>query len=342
MHKESGDVILKKQEIIVIVFVLISLILFGFLYKKAPETYSGLGETVSLSPDDKQIVFPYFQDGASSLFIANVDGSNARQLTFAKSNESHIRPAFSHDGSQIAYLSFQDEEEEPKSELHLINADGTNERVLLEGGLVTEAIFSHDDQTIYFLKAGVYTNYSPITGKRPHEFDIYSIDVSGENMKQLTFRSEYDMSSLGVTADGKSLLVETFKDEQSVHLFSLEDPTHFETIRPDGNFGSDKAKDIYDATLSPTDEYIAFMAVSSKSSNSNLYEYELFLMDMRSKQVKQLTHLGSHIGNPAFFHTEEKLLAVQNTNWASRPEKYQLWVMNFEGIDLQKIEISIQ
>jgi dipeptidyl aminopeptidase/acylaminoacyl peptidase len=78
----------------------------------------------ALSPDGQRIAWSVttvekeHNDYRSSIYVANVDGSNARRLTTSDAKDT--RPAWSPDGKQIAFLSNRSE----KGQIWLIRADG--------------------------------------------------------------------------------------------------------------------------------------------------------------------------------------------------------------------------
>lgn len=72
------------------------------------------------------------QSGTYDIYIMNVDGSEQRRLTHTPGAASY--PSMSADGSTIAY-SYQAGEDTP-AQIWLIDADGGNPRLLLEGGSI--------------------------------------------------------------------------------------------------------------------------------------------------------------------------------------------------------------
>ena len=101
-------------------------------------TYTrALDEVPSWSPDGSKILFSSDmhdepQSGTYDIYIMNVDGSEQRRLTHTPGAASY--PPMSADGSTIAY-SYQAGEDTP-AQIWLIDADGGNPRLLLEGGSI--------------------------------------------------------------------------------------------------------------------------------------------------------------------------------------------------------------
>jgi Tol biopolymer transport system component len=89
------------------------------------------------SPDGRKIVFTGVKNFVFDLYVMNADGSDLSQLTRTPDEENW--PNWSPDGKQIVY-SFQ-------NGLRVIDADGSDSRVLTEGG---EPSWSPDGRWIAF------------------------------------------------------------------------------------------------------------------------------------------------------------------------------------------------
>lgn len=96
-----------------------------------------LDEVPSWSPDGSRILFSSDrhdepQSGTYDIYIMNRDGSGQRRLTHTPGAASY--PSMSADGATIAY-SYQVGEDSP-AQIWLMNADGSNPRLLIEGGSI--------------------------------------------------------------------------------------------------------------------------------------------------------------------------------------------------------------
>ena len=98
-------------------------------------TYTrALDEVPAWSPDSKQIIFSSDmhgepQSGVYDIYIMDVDGSNQKRLTVTPRQAS--LPSMSADGKHIVY-TYSPAEEEP-THIWIMNADGSDQKVLLEG-----------------------------------------------------------------------------------------------------------------------------------------------------------------------------------------------------------------
>ncbi len=79
------------------------------------------------SPDGKKIAFT---GGNSQIWVMNADGSNKHQITY--SSTTKIGPSWSPDGNEMVFIMPRNpgSQSDPQPEIGIMNADGTNERIL--------------------------------------------------------------------------------------------------------------------------------------------------------------------------------------------------------------------
>jgi TolB protein len=101
------------------------------------------------SPDGQQILFQSGRDGSFDLFVADVNGSNPRNLT-ATSGQDERGPDWSPDGSQILY---EIGDVTDNGELWVMNADGGDPHQLLNRSIRGRApSWSPDGRQIAFMR----------------------------------------------------------------------------------------------------------------------------------------------------------------------------------------------
>ena len=301
----------------------------------------GLAPYISISPDDNKILFSWYQNGKASLYVADVNGSNVQRLTSAK-NESYIEAVYSHDGSKILFLAYRENDGRPFSDICIMDANGTNlQRLTSSKQYINEAIFSPDGKTIYYLQSNFFGHYSPITGSRPHEFDIYSINLNSTSPRRITNLHEYEMFGLSVTSDGRHLLfgsgpLDPERRPFAFHQLLIDNPNKIVSFNPSGQFGSDTFSELQ---LSSDDRTAAFVAVAPNKRGG--YKYELYIMDFESKYSRQITNLQRNIESACFMHGQPRIIFTVNTTWPIDPPIYELCSVNADGTDLKKINLSI-
>ncbi|WP_040977957.1 TolB family protein [Oceanobacillus jeddahense] len=304
------------------------------------EGYTGFGESTDISPDDEEMTFIYEREGKSAVYTAPVNGGNAELIAEAAEGNSLLNPTFSLDGEKIAYVEqWEDEEEQPLGKLMLVDlASGEKKEMTDEEGLVTEGTFSPDSQSLYYLEAGVYTNYSPIASEQPHGFDIYRVDLDTGETDQITAQEAYDMSDLDVTPDGEALMYRSFDEGDQLMFHELEDGSET-TVIPKGNFAAD-APIISSPALSSDGKHIAFADVARIGDDGN-YIYEGFRMDVETKQAEQITSFGEHVAKPVFFNHQDKLIVTVDKAFATSESDYSYWVVHANDEGRERIQIEI-
>jgi len=306
---------------------------------RADQARNGLASFVSISPDDEQILFSYYIEGIASIYKANVDGTGIEQIT-SPTNEDHLRPTFSPDGLKILFLKFPHNTEDPKSEIYLMNLDGTEEEQITDNKAhITHAIFSPDGNKIYFLESGYFGHYSPIASSHPHDFDIYSIDIDGSNITRITYLEEYEMMGISINSKGTELIYSIYDENNPVHLLSLTNDTTI-SFKPSGKYRSES---FYTLVFSPIDDKkIVFISVSPVYEGS--YEYELFLYDIVLDDPIQLTNLHKHADDPCFFNSGNTILFIQDQNWPNSwktSENNILMRIDIDGTNLGSIGLDL-
>src|SRR5699024_6976665 len=249
--------------------------------------FSGFGQSTDISPDDSELVFSYYHNDDAALYTVPVRGGEADLLAKPDKRKSFINPKFSPDGDKVAVIEQWETEERRYSQLRIFDRKSqTIIQRINTSGYVTEGAFSPDGKSLYFLKADVYKNYSPIASERPHDFDIFRMDLESGETEQITDRKAYSMSSLEVTPNGEQLMYKNYGSSDQLVLHSLEDGS-VERIVPIGDFASGSPI-ISSPTLSQDGMHIVFSDVAAKDENGT-FVYEGFRMDLDTKQAVQMT-----------------------------------------------------
>jgi Tol biopolymer transport system component len=159
----------------------------------------GYDAEATVSPAGDRIVFTSMRDGDLDIYSMNLDGSDVVRLTDAIGYDGG--PFYSPDGSKIVYRARHPEDPQEiedyqallsdglirpsKLEIFVMNADGTDKRQITDLGVAAFAPFFHPSgEKIIFS-----TNYGDPAGR---EFDLWMVDLDGENLEQITFTEGFD------------------------------------------------------------------------------------------------------------------------------------------------------
>jgi Tol biopolymer transport system component len=151
----------------------------------------------TLSPDGSQITYTRDEGNDHALYVADVDGRNLRRLT--SSSSSVAEPAWSPDGSKIAYIRGYDTTYGGLAnitscgpEIYVIDVFSRKSINLTQGVGGVDPTWSPDGTRIAFSSA------------RNNNYDIYVMNADGSGVKQLTYTS-WSEAEPAWSPDGKRI-----------------------------------------------------------------------------------------------------------------------------------------
>ncbi|NVB40630.1 PD40 domain-containing protein [Pseudenhygromyxa sp. WMMC2535] len=182
----------------------------------------GYDAEATVSPKGDKIVFTSTRDGDPELYLMDIDGQNVQRLTDAPGYDGGA--FFSLDGSKIVWRANRPEGEEELAkyqelrteglvrptalELMVMNADGSDKRVITDNGAANFGPFWHPD--------GKRVIFSSNLGEESgREFDLFIIDTTAEKPEpeQVTHSPEFDGFPM-FTRDGKQLIFASNRDHE--------------------------------------------------------------------------------------------------------------------------------
>lgn len=296
-------------------------------------------ESVAISPDSKLLVIDLENETSAFLYKVDVASGNATRLTDAKTG-GESSPTFSPDGTRIAY-SYSPGPGKPFS-IITRNVDGSNPHVWPssgEGDFLP--VFSVDGKTIIFARFAYYGNYSPVAQRHPHEWDFYSADADGQNVRQLTREGFYNVSPLSVSPDGKRMVVMTESTDgfPEIAVYSLDHPEKPEISLHPHVPGEPSSGPVFQSpNLTPDGKSLLFMAASNGKSG---FDYDVYRMDISSGAVERLTQgNGYATGLSISANGKTAVFLKWRLNWQKRPVQSVPYILNVRTHELTPLEIK--
>lgn len=172
------------------------------------------------SADGSRLAFERDSDTQDDIYVMNRDGSGVTRLTEASGRDSD--PAFSPDGTRIAFTSRRELSSSVASEIWVMDADGTDERVLVgdfDNGFASAPSWSPDGTQIAYVGGETI-------GSLP---GVYVADVDGTGEPLLLTGDAEGAGAPDWSPDGSLIVYAQRDDSNNQELY---------TIRPDGTGGA--------------------------------------------------------------------------------------------------------
>lgn len=184
-------------------------------------TEDGYDAEATISPTGDRIVFTSVRNGDLDLYSMNLDGSDVVQLTDRLGYDGGA--FFSPDGSQIIWRAHYPEEGSPEAqdyerlldqgllrpgelEIHVMDADGSNQRQVTELGGANFAPYWHPDGDRILFSS----NHQDPSGR---DFEIYMINLDGTGLERITHSEGFDGFPV-FSPDGRYLVFGSNRNNQ--------------------------------------------------------------------------------------------------------------------------------
>ncbi|RKN83429.1 hypothetical protein D7Z94_06300 [Ulvibacterium marinum] len=243
-----------------------------------------------LSPDGKHVIFGTYKYGGYKIAIAKSDFSSQRKLT--KGPHYTYVGSWSPDSKQIVY-SKVDTKSAPyfqgDLEIFVMHIDGTRDvNISNTKGADSGAKWSPSGERILF------------SSDRTGNSDIYSMDVDGKNLKNLTHTPNIDEFGPSWSPNSKQIAFHTMKRNTGSQYIDLcvmdtdgsnkRNLTNNHTAKRNAfvPYYDGASPIFYQTTWSPNGKEIAF---SSKRNSEN---FEIFIISANGKNLRQLTTNGTN------------------------------------------------
>ncbi len=284
---------------------------------------SGIGSViVSDQPGPRDIVFVSTRESeptwaGSEIYVMNFDGSGQKRLT--NTTAHNYSPAWSPDGSKIAFVSDRDDDD---TELYVMNADGSGQRRLTMNYLSeSRPTWSPDGSQIYFSASryggttthiyvmncdgsevtrlpntehGFRAHPSPLGNKIAfthfssyrYDWDIYVMNIDGSGRANLT-NCGADDDDAAWSADGTKIAFDSWRDGNwELYVMNTDGSdvvrlTDFDGRDKSPAWSPDGAKIIFTRTKGSSAQIYSMNADGSEPRNLSCNSYQDFSPDWR-------------------------------------------------------------
>ncbi len=237
---------------------------------------------------------------AATIFEGESFFKNVRQLTFGGQNAEAY---FSHDASRMIFQATVDSFE--CDQIFTMNADGSDKRLVSTGkGRTTCSFIAPDGRSIIYCSTHLGSDdclpdadmSQGYVWALYNSYDIFSADPDGGNIVRLTDAPGYDAEAVYSPRGDKIVFT---SDRKPIRL----------TDNGAANFGP---------YFHPDGKHIIFC--SNLHDTEKRHRFDLFLIDIKTKEIQQVTHSQTFDGFPMFFHDGAKLVFASNRDNKVRGE----------------------
>lgn len=334
---------LKRGSFILVVCAIIALTILAFFVNgDNNEGNNGFLGHYDVSSEG-MIAYVNYADGVPEIRLYQPDQNEEEIVLQLDKDNVILDPTFSNNDSAITYiLTNKNMEEDLTSSVRRLTLETLQDNVLFTvPAAITEIEISAASDSIFYLRADVFQNYSPIASKRPHDFDLYEYSIADDKHIRHTNYKEYSMSSLQLADDGMSAFVqmgdvvdnssESFQVVERIFNIPLAEPNKREVVSdPERNV------DIWGFAVAPNSDDIIFQSVANWDSG-NTFQYELYTYNTDTNEEDQLTYLKSYAGNPKIISEDKKIYFVVDDKFGQNKSNYSIYKMNMNGTKLEKI-----
>lgn len=266
-----------------------------------------------------KILFSSSRSGIEQLYMMNPDGSDVRQITGGP--YSHASGRWSPDARSIVAGTTEGLTTACYSRMVLINADGTNRRVL---GCGAQTAWSPDGAKVLF----TICLDCELGGR---SIGLFLMDADGGNVARLPI----DGGAPQWSPDGSMIAfvepdtTNSFPPQPTIRLTDYPAFTSSNTIGPKG---------AVEPAWSPTGGHIAFSSLNGGYPVNGNPTENIFIMNADGSNVTMVTDFrtGDQCSTPRWSPDGSEIVFLVHSTDASRPS-HTLWSVKIDGTNLRRI-----
>jgi len=266
--------------------------------------YHGDLYSPQFNPDGSKILFVIKDHCGYSICIINIDGSSPIMLTkCAREYFPMSPPQFSPDGTKITFISDKDGD----YDIYIMNVDGSDRLKLTNN--------NHWDFSPRFSPDGLKIVFVIFQ-------DIYTMDLNGSNLNNLTKSESNDDRYPRFTPDGLKILFTSYREGNcNIYIMDADGSNQTKLTKNDSQL------ELF-PQLSPDGTYILYTSFTIKQSHPYIFEnYEINIMDIDGSNLNRLTSENVNCDfSPQFSPDGSKVFYTSR-----RDGDYEIYVMEADG-----------
>ena len=260
-----------------------------------------------------------------------------------------------------AYLSFDDEkiifqatiDELKCDQIFTMKNDGSDKQMVSTGkGRTTCSYFLPGDEKIIYASTQLADENCPPPPDRSKgyvwelysSFDIFSANVDGTDLTQLTFSDGYDAEATVSPIGDKIIFTSTRDGDPELYVMDIDGSNQTRLTFQKGYdggafFSNDGKKIVFRASRPKTVEELADY---EELANYGLFRpsiLEIYTMNADGSDIKQITNFGKASFAPFFHPDGKKIIFSSNVN-STNGRNFDLYMINVDGFGLEQITFN--
>jgi Tol biopolymer transport system component len=295
----------------------------------------------AFSPDGQFIVLSRSNGSSSFLYRVALDTGKATRLTQTERGFEGS-PSFSPDGKRIAFAYRPNRSS--RSRIYIAALDGSGSHPLFSSDSDADdfsPVFTTNGDRVYFARSAFFGNYSPIARPGQHEWDIYSVDADGRNLRQITNEHFYQISAPSLSTDGKKMLFSTDTEDGSrLAIYTFDNPSKPQTLLQPHVPNEPRSPIFGSALFTPDGQNVLFLA-ASEGRRGAACDYDVYRMSLRGGSIAKLTSGNGYATGLCVSPDGRKAIFMKWTFDERRmPIANQLHMLNLETRETSPLPIS--
>ncbi len=340
-----GDVVIhsRQREWLITVTVVMGLVLIALVWKwngSQGEVQNGGIRGITFAPDGHSVLLSRSQGDSSLLYHVALDtGKSVRLGKAASGRESS--PSFSPDGKQVAFVYAAREKEH--SRIFIMDADGSNVHPLFSASVEADDLsprFALNGKRLYFTRSRPFVNDLPTARRVSREWDVYSVDLDGQNVQLLTDRHFYDSSAPSFSGDGKKMVFSTESEGggRQLHVYSFGQMTEPEAVLQPHVPNEPRWLIYSNASLDADGSSVYFLAASQ---GAKVFDYDVYRLDLSGNAVEKITTANGFASDLCVSADGRYAAFLRWTSkWGSTPNISKVYLLDLTTKRLTALNIS--